>query len=352
MAPMGWSMENTTPSAVIEPIKTWLNLTANDPIYVCDPCCGTGIALAQLVDGTRAETYGMELKIPWAREAKTRLTHVLKGDWATAHVTNAVFSGVLMNPPLPDRVGGRLDEPVLTATLEWCGVGTRLLRSRGIFVGILPQDVLASVPVAQWITARLTDIQVRRFPKGLANPLGQCVVMGIKRSDPGLQHAMAKKLVEFLTTGGPIPELEPVAQPVYELPAAKREPQFSGGLINLDDVLEVMDRAQMTPETEMPRREVMTYQRAPLPLHTGQLAVLLASGALNGLIGSGDHRHLVKGSTDKIRIESHEVDEHFKKVDKIREVFRVTIRTIDATGTLRTLQTAEANANTREEAGA
>lgn len=354
MAPMGWGTNNVTPSVVIDQVKTWLDFTANDPIYFCDPCCGTGTALAQLVAGTPTETYGMELKTNWAREAKTRLTHVLKGDWATARVTHAVFSGVLLNPPLPDRLGSKIEEPLLSATIHWLSVGTRLLRTRGVLVAILPHDVAASIPVAQWITGRLTGLKVWQFPKGVSNPMGQCVIIGQKRPDPGLQQAMAKQWAAYLTSGT-VPALEPAAHPEYELPAAKRVPQFTGGLIDLDDVLMVMDRANLTPETEMPRREALTYNRAPLPLHTGQLAVLLASGALNGLIGSGPNRHLVKGSTDKIRITSKEFDEHWNKVDTERELFRVTIRTIDADGTIRTLETAEAAdaaKAAREEAGA
>ena len=346
MARMGWGMENATPAVVLEQIRTQLDQVSNDPVLWCDPCCGTGLALAQLTEGTKNQTYGVELKPLWAREGRSRLTQVLKGEWASVTVSPAVFSGVLLNPPLPDQRPGD-ESPRLAATVEWLTIAGRLLRSRGSLVAILPQDLVGTAPVAEWLTGRLTEVRLWRFPAGISNPLGQCVVIGQKRSDPGLQMAMAQKLRSYVTTEE-LPEIDPATGPHYVLPAARRIPHFSGGLIDLDDVMEVMERATLTPDTCMPRQEILTYDRAPLPLHTGQLAVLLSSGGLNGLIGSGPHRHLVKGSTSKVTRHTIEHDEHLRRVKKEREVYRVTIRTLDASGVVRTLVTAGAPDDSEE----
>ncbi|MGB6063166.1 MAG: DUF6094 domain-containing protein, partial [Desulfomonilaceae bacterium] len=59
-----------TPSRVVEQVKNFL-LFPHAPFTALDPCCGEGLALAQLVSGTQAFTYGVELDQYRADEAET-----------------------------------------------------------------------------------------------------------------------------------------------------------------------------------------------------------------------------------------------------------------------------------------
>jgi hypothetical protein len=67
-----------TPDSVVALVKPRL-VFPDGSFAALDPCCGTGKALAGLVAGTRAATYGVELDLERAREADAVLTTVAKG---------------------------------------------------------------------------------------------------------------------------------------------------------------------------------------------------------------------------------------------------------------------------------
>jgi len=85
------------------------------------------------------------------------------------------------------------------------------------------------------------------------------------------------------------------------------------------------------PQTEL-------TDNPPLPLHTGHQASLLASGALNGVLGMGEDRHLVRGLVIKeTKVEEEEEeDAHGNSVTVSREVesFRIKISAVTAAGKL------------------
>ena len=87
-----------TPLTVVERVRTFLNYPQGN-VNVFDPCCGEGLALQNLVEGTNATTYGIELDEYRAEQAKRLLDHVLKGSYEDARVTNSAFSCLFLNPP-------------------------------------------------------------------------------------------------------------------------------------------------------------------------------------------------------------------------------------------------------------
>jgi len=62
-----------TPSRVVEWIRKGLSFP-REPFTVLDPCCGEGIALEQLVEGSQAGTYGVELDEYRAEAAQDRVS--------------------------------------------------------------------------------------------------------------------------------------------------------------------------------------------------------------------------------------------------------------------------------------
>jgi hypothetical protein len=76
--------------------------------------------------------------------------------------------------------------------------------------------------------------------------------------------------------------------------------------------------------------------RPPLPLHTGHLGLLLANGYLDGIVGEGRDRHIVRGKVDKI---THKYDEYKGDAYIEREVdsYRVSIKILKKDGDILTL---------------
>ncbi len=60
----------------------------------------------------------------------------------------------------------------------------------------------------------------------------------------------------------------------------------------------------------MPTRNNLQVPRPPLPLHSGHLGLLLAAGKLDGIIGQGVDRHVVKGKVTKVvsKVEEYKGD--------------------------------------------
>ena len=76
--------------------------------------------------------------------------------------------------------------------------------------------------------------------------------------------------------------------------------------------------------------------RPPLPLHTGYLGLLLANGYLDGVLGEGQDRHIVRGKVEKI---TNRYDEYQGDVLIEREVdsYRVSVKILRKDGEILTL---------------
>ena len=73
-----------------------------------------------------------------------------------------------------------------------------------------------------------------------------------------------------------------------------------------------------------------------MPLRTGHLGLLLASGCLDGVVGEGENRHIVRGKVEKV---SHTEQECQGDVLIEREIerYRVSIKVLTRDGEIRNL---------------
>ena len=86
----------------------------------------------------------------------------------------------------------------------------------------------------------------------------------------------------------------------------------------------------------MTTRSELQVPRPPLPLHSGHLGLLLAAGKLDGVVGEGLDRHVVKGKVTKV---VSKVEEYKGDVLEQRELDRyvVSIKVLDRNGNIREL---------------
>lgn len=81
-----------------------------------------------------------------------------------------------------------------------------------------------------------------------------------------------------------------------------------------------------------------TRERRPLlPLHAGHLSLLLAAGALDGLVGEDGDRHLVRGIVRKAAGTTTEEDGRGRTVHRTRERHQLVVKLLFPDGTLRVL---------------
>lgn len=83
-------------------------------------------------------------------------------------------------------------------------------------------------------------------------------------------------------------------------------------------------------------RKNAKLKRPPLPLHSGHLGLLLASGCLDGLVGEGDERHIVRGKVAKVIQTYQEVKDKVTEEHQV-ESYQVTIKILTREGDIITL---------------
>ncbi len=328
-----------TPPTVTQLVRTWLRFS-DKPFAALDPCAGEGVALAQVLAGTGGIGYGMELDRVRARDARTRLAHVLTGDWGTGRASVAAFSLCWCNPPCDDETGddgGRAERK----EHAWLRDVVHYLKPGGVLVYILPQQRLY-VETARLLAYRFEGLRAFRFPDGEYRAFGQCVILGTKRKsgmhDPEAEQAM----LAFATQGEAAPALapRPHGEPAVEVPVGGPVKLFAGGVIDPEALLAELPASRLWARA----RELTGTARArpagrpPVLLHRGHLALLLAAGEIDGALGAGDSRHVVRGTVRKYTSVSEEEDDQGNVVRREVESLPILVRTLALDGTVRTLE--------------
>jgi len=323
-----------TPPGVVELLKLLINFSAYAENKACalDPCCGEGAALGTLTAGQNVETFGIELDAARAKEAHSRLKHVVHASFDQVDISPEGFGLLFLNPPYDDEEGERKELIFLRGTLD-------CLASTGVLVYIIPQKRFTR-PIVELLVSNFTELNVHRFPDGEFERFGQIVVLGRRSSWPQDRPDQVERLLKYRADD--VPPLKDGLVCRYYVPAS------TGAMIREREVdpLELLKLVKGSPL--VPRLQDLLEPRAlaevtqpPTRLHVGHLGLLLAAGRLNGVVGEGKNRHLVAGRPVKHIVETTEVESdaegNEQEVQKRLETFRVTIKVLLPTGEMKKL---------------
>jgi len=298
-----------------------------EPCSVLDTCAGEGVALAELVKGYGAVTYAVELDRRRASRARKRLDHVLRADFFRCRVSPKSASVVLLNPPYADDDDGRLEFLFLKATLP-------VIRPGGVLFYLIPQRRL-NERVARVLAGHFEKVRVYRFPAPAYDRFRQIAVLGVKRAPP---VAVSADGLPDCLQDVPFRELRPLparAKAAYEVPPSPPIRVFKSNEIDTEAL------AQELAVSSLGRTEVGSKDngrdRPPVPLHAGHVALLLAAGELDGVVGKGRDRHIVRGYVRKTTDTSQDEDEKGNQTIRETERFEVQIKTLSKDGEIRVL---------------
>ena len=316
------SNDRRTPAKVVEYLKSCLVFPEHE-FAVLDPCCGDGVALHGLTADTQATTYGVELSSSYVQEARERLFKVARGALDKARISNNAFSLLFLNPPYGrSPFGDTLREKIFLQNT------VRYLAPGGVLIYTIPETSFRD-DIAGFLSYRFTNVRLFKFPLPEYNALGEIVVMATKKAkykaDPESRIAMMAAIEEG------IPRLSPGICK-YTVPTSNPEvPIFRSGTLDPDEILGEV-RASTAWNRAREATEQQTFEdfiTPPIPLHTGHLGLLLASGLMNGLVDE----HLVKGNVTKDIVTVQ--DEGDQVVE--RDAYKVTIKVLSPTGAIKTL---------------
>jgi hypothetical protein len=322
-----------TPTSVVYRIRSFLSFPAGH-VSMLDPCCGEGAALGSLAEGARATTYGIELDGHRATQARGVLDHVLHCGYEDARISNSAFSCLFLNPPYDWQEAERPQESGQERTEKAFLKGTvRYLMPEGMLVYIVPQPRVTG-DVARILSYRFEDVNTYRFPDGEYEQFKQIVLFGRKRRGESFDDRSLEAIGRIPHSD--LPEIPSLEEPIYRVPGSSGVRLFRSTLIDEAELeKELMSSALWGKLNQHPHSDNGSA-RPPLPLHAGHLGLLLASGCLDGVIGEGDDRHVVRGKVQKV---SHIEQDYEGEVLVQREVeqYRVSIKVLTADGQIRDL---------------
>ena len=321
--------------------------TSADSVALLDPCCGEGVALAELKHhlqeaGAAVQAYGVEYDAERAWHAKQMLDVVAHADVHDMAIKTRQFGVLFLNPPYGDLVadtaaldaasGGRkrLEKVFFRRAHPWLAVD-------GVLILIIPHYVLDS-EFAALIAKSYKEVQVYMAPE---EKFKQCVIFGVKRRTDRLDPALASQL-EAVGQGQLPPVLpEHWSAKQYAVPALREAVHFVASRIEAKELEAELLRtykSTLWPQFATQFGATTQVHRPPLRnLTDWHLALALAAGQISGVVTSKFGRVLlVKGDTYKDRTLKVTVEEVGAKGDT-REVrtftdkFVPAIRAIDFT---------------------
>lgn len=323
-----------TPLDVVDKIRSFLSYPC-ERVNVLDPCCGEGLALKNLVQDANAVTYGIELDNYRAEQAKGNIDHILRGSYEDARVSNNAFSCLFLNPPYDWNVSTDSDEGSDRRTEKTFLKGTvRYVQPEGVLVYIVPQKRV-TYDIARLLAYRFDDFNPYRFPDEEYDRFRQIVLFGKKKPKGFLDDQASDRLHSI--PGEELEQIPYLERPIYELPASPEVRLFRSSIIDEEELeKELGDSPLWKRLREYGGGNKNNVGRPPLPLHSGHLGLLLASGCLDGVVGEGEDRHVVRGKVEKVtHVEQEYHDEAL--IEREIESYRVSIKVLKKDGDIVTL---------------
>jgi len=321
--------------------------TNADSVAILDPCCGEGVALAELKNHLQeadaaVQAYGVEYDAERAWHAKQLLDVVAHADVNDMSIKVRQFGALFLNPPYGDLVadtaaldqatGGRkrLEKEFFKRSHPWLAID-------GVLVLIIPHYVLDS-EFAAMIAKAYKDVRVFMAPE---QKFKQCVILGIKRRSDRLDPALATRL-EASGSGELPPELPDVwSEPLYLVPQVRDVVHFVASRIEARELADELLRIQRSTLWSQFATEfggTVQAHRPPLRnLTDWHLALALAAGQISGVVTSKLGRVLlVKGDTYKDRASKVTYEEtgtkgEMREVRTFTDKFVPAIRALDFT---------------------
>jgi hypothetical protein len=309
---------------------------ANQLFSILDPCAGEGAAIRQLGDllGCPATlTFAIELDDSRAETCRTTLPEarvLAPASFFGCRASFNSFSFTWLNPPFDSCYGGhRVEDRFLQTATDWLMPG-------GVMALVCPEDVIDEYSSARrHFASHYENCLIVPFPEG-HRPYNEMVVFGHKRArlkadewgSSSWEAVQAPPGYLYRIPAGPGPRIFQKVEPT--------EPELQQMLAQSPL------RSHLTAPTEAP------LPSPPLALGIGHVALLLASGHLDGLVQpAGQSPHVVRGTSRKREytagvIETENPDGSTTTKTTISERIELLVRTVDLAGEIKTFIDTEA----------
>lgn len=332
-----------TPQRIVDHIKQRLvPVNTEATLTFLDPCAGEGRALFDL------STHNFQHAIPYAIEPDRTRYRELKNVFNTFHcnalnstledctIAHNSFSCLYLNPPYDHHYDNQPDtgQDKTTKTvrkeIHFLRRTTPYLVPGGLLIFIVPNHILTP-NLIEYLSSRFNNLDAYKFPEPEYQNYKQIVITGNKKPKPE-PVPPTLELHDFQETNAPLLTLPPTS--VVKL--------FKTSKPNPEDLVRILEpRLNDLLKTIMPTAHTeLTNATPPLPLHMGHLSLLLAAGKINGVLGSGPDRHVVRGTVIKkisVKNETQPTESGSCHITTRRDNYAVSIKLLHQDGLIETL---------------
>lgn len=332
-----------TPPRQGEFIRSLLNFESETAIL--DPTAGEGHVLKQLAQGEEersflVKTYAVELDKARAAQATEVLDTVVQSPIESMVISHNSFGLIYLNPPYDRTMLGYGDEK--TERKEYIELvrNTKYLAPNGVLVFVIPSYRYADEKMARYLATHFEDIAITKFTEEDYDDYRQCIFIGKKKdstrkttNDRLLSFLMQMNDEDFVAEKvTPIDQLIDVAS--WTIPATNADvPIFYSRIENKSEFIDaIQSNKGFQAFKERTRPKQLEVGGDPLiNVAQGLMALLLSSGAVNGLIGRGDSLHAVQGMEIVSTVVTEEESEH-AIITKRRTKRDVSVKVITPSG--------------------
>lgn len=285
-----------------------------------DPTCGEGKILYQLsnilqTDNNEIHKYGVEIDKGRADIATELLDTVFNCPIESMVIQNDAFGFIFLNPPYDHTIKGMDDTKSERKEFIELQRATRYLQPGGVICYVIPSYRFGDKQIARFLSTNFERTAIMRFTDEDYSDFKQCIFLGHKKSSivknthEGMMNFFMNMIDENYITDNVTPISEFVGVKEWEIPAMQRKIKtfysriedkstYYEGILNSTGFEAFKNRTKP--------KELVIGGQPILPLNAGQMALLLASGAVNQMIGNGKSLHIVQGMEivgEKVEVE-------------------------------------------------
>lgn len=305
------------------------------PFSVADFCAGSGKALEVLMADSAAVGFGIEPNEEKYLELRSRIPHALYGGYEECRISRENFRFMYLNPPYDtdsettDAKVERKEKRFLRHLLQYVSVD-------GILVYNIPRGRMTK-DVVNMLVANLDDIRVFQSHDDTYH---QVYTVGRKRKEKFIDRNIVQRILAVMEEGSELERLPMLDEPLYKvLPGNVLPKYFRSSRMDVDQVREVSFNSGLTQkgmEWTTPKKPTVKLQPL-LPDKEMHRVLRMASGRLNGKVGTGSLLHVLKGIVKKVTVKDIQELPNETIITET-EVYKITFRMVDKAGNIRTIQ--------------
>lgn len=317
-------------------------LSFKDSTTILDTTCGEGEILSFLQEGNPAvKTFGVEIEKGRALKAQKVLDVCIHAPIESCIITNQIFGMTWCNPPYDMTLTGAGDTETERKEYTELSRATRYLKGHGIMVYLIPSYRFSDPKIARLLASYFEDVQIARFDDEEYLAYKQCVFIGRKKlarsktyNEDIFEMLLQFKNEDYILNEVPTLSTLKASGAVWHVPTATQNvPTFYSRLEPKENLVEPIRENkgfQMFKERTKPRDASLNGQPI-INIAQGQLALLLAAGMVNGIVGEGETLHALQGL--EIVTQEHEKSEMETGIEYVTRTKRsVSIKVVTPQG--------------------